>query len=86
MPMFEYKCDTCGRPEDRYFATMEEREKFEADGWKPCKPGANPVNHKCTGKMHRQLAAPAFKVNGYCAANGYEFNGTQTVKSNKGLV
>ena len=85
MPMFEYKCDTCERLEERYFATMAEREKFEADGHKPCKPGASLVNHKCLGKMHRQLAAPSFKVNGYCAQNGYQFNGKQTV-NNKGVV
>ena len=84
MPMFEYKCDTCERPEERYFATLAERDKFEEHGAKPCKPGANLINRKCAGTMKRQLSASNFKVNGYCAANGYEFNGTQTAH-NKGL-
>ena len=84
--MFEYKCDACGRWEDRFFATMAERDKYETEGARPCKPGANLNNRKCMGKLRRQLAAPSFKVNGYCAANGYEFNGTQSVGSkNKGV-
>lgn len=85
MPMFEYKCDTCTRTEDRFFATMAERDKFEATGPKPCKPNASLQNRKCAGKLHRQLSAPNFKVNGYNALNGYQFNGKQTV-DNKGVV
>ncbi len=85
MPMFEYRCDACNRTEDRFFATMAERDKYEADGAKPCKPGANATNRKCAGKLRRQLSAPNFKVNGYCAQNGYQFNGKQTV-DNKGHV
>jgi len=84
MPMFEYKCDVCGRPEERYFATLAERDKHEAHGPKSCKPGASPINHKCQGRMRRQLSTSNFKVNGYCAQNGYAFNGSQAV-SNKGV-
>lgn len=85
MPMFGYACSECGRCEDRFFATLSERDKYEANGPKPCKPGANVKNRKCQGTMRRQLSAPNFKVNGYCAQNGYQFNGTQTV-NNKGVV
>jgi predicted nucleic acid-binding Zn ribbon protein len=77
MPMFEYKCDTCGRSEDRWFATLAERDTHEAAGLRACKPNASPTNRKCPGKLKRQLSAPNFAVNGYSAANGY---------SNKGVV
>jgi hypothetical protein len=79
---------SCGRFEDRFFATLTERNTFEAEvpTGRPCKPGASVVNKKCQGRLKRQLSAPNFKVNGYCAKNGYEFNGGQTVDSkNKGV-
>ena len=84
MPIFGYQCSECGRVEDRFFGTLADRDTYEEPGPKSCKPGANLKNRKCPGLMKRQLSAPNFKVNGYCAANGYEFNGTQKV--NKGVV
>lgn len=75
--MFGYKCNLCGRDEDRWFATLVERDKHEANGDKPCKPGASLVNKKCRGTLHRQLSAPNFAVKGFNAGNGY---------SNKGVV
>ena len=79
MPMFEYKCDTCGRSEDRFFATLAERDAFDNEVLvgRSCKPGASPKNRKCTGRMRRQLSAPNFSVQGFNAKNGY---------ANKGVV
>ena len=72
MPTFVYKCDTCGRVEDRWFASLDERTKYEEYGAKPCKP--NPTR-RCQGKLHRQASAPSFSIKGFSAENGYSNKG-----------
>lgn len=73
MPQWDYKCDTCGRVETRWFATHQEMIDRE-QSTTPCKP--NPTK-KCAGKLVRQASAPAFSVKGYSAENGYSNKGVQ---------
>ena len=68
MPQWTFKCNDCGRLEDRWFATFDEMHAFE-QVHHSCKP--NPKTGRCVGKMVRQVSAPAFKIEGYSYANGY---------------
>ncbi len=66
MPIHEYRCDTCGRTEEKWFATHAEVEAREQQPI-PCQP--NPK--KCKGRLTRQVSAASFAVRGFNAQNGY---------------
>lgn len=60
MPLFEFKCQRCGRVEERLYASFKDLCTSQvvrciADG----------------SRMERTVSSPAFKVEGYSYANGY---------------
>lgn len=73
MPIYDYKCDTCKRTEERFFGSQAEAQKYEAGGIRPCKPnpGTGGVGRKCAGRMLKLPSAPNFSIGGFSAKNGY---------------
>lgn len=59
MKCYDYKCPKCGKVEE-YFVTER---------------GKDPLCEECSVVMVRIPSAPAFKVNGYSYANGYNTPG-----------
>lgn len=60
MPIFAFKCQRCGRVEDRFYTShkqmcLESAVRCINDG----------------SRMERLVSAPAFKVEGYSYQNGY---------------
>jgi predicted nucleic acid-binding Zn ribbon protein len=60
MPIFEFKCERCGKVEQRFYQSfkqmcLEKAVRCIDDG----------------SRMERIASAPAFKVEGFSYANGY---------------
>jgi putative FmdB family regulatory protein len=61
MPVFDYKCDQCGRVTEMRVKTSDEVVYC----------------YNCEHQMTKQLAAPYGKVTGYSYANGYAKKGSK---------
>jgi putative FmdB family regulatory protein len=60
MPLFVFRCERCGQREDRFYPTYRQM---------VAEPAVRCL--ACGNRTERQATAPAFKVEGFAASNGY---------------
>lgn len=75
MPMYLYRCPTCGY-EIEIIRTVDERDNpVHCNGFEDCAPGL----------MERVQAAPGFTVKGFSAINNYSRTDTGWVSQGNGI-